>query len=367
LRLSLDVGRRAAPRADRQGRGDRILAWTARTRRHLTPPPAVRPDADAPARDLTTDAMTMRRRWVALVVLCVGQLMIVLDATVVNVALPSIQHDLHATQTSLAWVINGYLIAFGGLLLLAGRLGDLLGRKRLFLAGVGVFTVASMLCGLAPNEEMLVAARFRARTVATVVAALLVAFAVIQPSKTGVGYGEYNGNTSLVLPARILGRLDMVGGLTDAAAAGPNSYMSVSEFAHRLLTTWTPQSLTGDQKVNSGILWGQRMEGLSSNVYLAEGPTAEGYAIDGVWGVIAWNAVLGAAAAVTASALQRKRRFFLCMCATALLASNALFERGILGLNEALSASVQLALVGVFLVLLVRGIAAGDHSSRLSA
>ena len=102
----------------------------------------------------------VRRRWIALVVLCVGQLMIVLDATVVNVALPSIQRDLHSTQSSLAWVINGYLISFGGLLLLAGRLGDLLGRKRLFLLGVGLFTAASMLCGLAPTQESLTAARF---------------------------------------------------------------------------------------------------------------------------------------------------------------------------------------------------------------
>ena len=76
-----------------------------------------------------------RRRWIALAVLCLGQLMMVLDATIVNVALPSIQHDLHFTQGNLTWVINGYLITFGGFLLLAGRLGDLVGRKRVFLVG----------------------------------------------------------------------------------------------------------------------------------------------------------------------------------------------------------------------------------------
>jgi len=87
-------------------------------------------------------------------------LMIVLDVTVVNVALPSIQSDLGFSQSSLAWVVNAYLIAFGGLLLLSGRLGDILGRKSVFLAGLGVFTVASLLCGVAQSQELLVAARF---------------------------------------------------------------------------------------------------------------------------------------------------------------------------------------------------------------
>jgi EmrB/QacA subfamily drug resistance transporter len=107
-----------------------------------------------------TEHMTDRNRWIALYVLCVGMLMIVLDATVVNVALPSIQTDLHFTQSSLAWVVNAYLIAFGGLLLLAGRLGDLVGRKSVFMVGLGVFTVASLLCGVANSQELLVAARF---------------------------------------------------------------------------------------------------------------------------------------------------------------------------------------------------------------
>jgi EmrB/QacA subfamily drug resistance transporter len=101
-----------------------------------------------------------RSRWIALVVLCVGMLMIVLDVTVVNVALPSIQSDLGFAQSSLAWVVNAYLISFGGLLLLAGRLGDLLGRRRVFLSGLGLFTAASMLCGLSDSQGVLVAARF---------------------------------------------------------------------------------------------------------------------------------------------------------------------------------------------------------------
>jgi EmrB/QacA subfamily drug resistance transporter len=101
-----------------------------------------------------------RSRWIALVVLCVGMLMIVLDVTVVNVALPSIQSDLGFAQSSLAWVVNAYLISFGGLLLLAGRLGDLLGRRRVFLSGLGLFTAASLLCGLSDSQGVLVAARF---------------------------------------------------------------------------------------------------------------------------------------------------------------------------------------------------------------
>src|SRR5438094_5021851 len=87
-------------------------------------------------------------RWPALVVLCAGMLMIILDQTIVNVALPSIQSDLGFSTSSLAWVVNAYLIAFGGLLLLAGRLGDLVGRKRVFTVGLVLFTTASLLCGL---------------------------------------------------------------------------------------------------------------------------------------------------------------------------------------------------------------------------
>jgi EmrB/QacA subfamily drug resistance transporter len=101
-----------------------------------------------------------RRRWLALLVVCFAQLMIVLDTTIVNVALPAIQRELHFSQGSLTWVVNAFLISFGSFLLLAGRLSDLFGRKRMFLAGVGLFTFASMLCGLAPSQGLLVAARF---------------------------------------------------------------------------------------------------------------------------------------------------------------------------------------------------------------
>lgn len=99
-------------------------------------------------------------RWVSLIVLCAGFLMIVVDTTIVNVALPSIQRDLGFSQSSLAWVVNAYLIAYAGVMLLAGRLGDLLGRKRVFLMGLAMFTVASMLCGLSFSRPVLIAARF---------------------------------------------------------------------------------------------------------------------------------------------------------------------------------------------------------------
>ncbi len=100
-----------------------------------------------------------RRRWIALAVLCLGQLMMVLDATIVNVALPSIQRELHFTQANLTWVIDGYLITFGGFLLLAGRFGDLVGRKKVFLSGLVLFVVASIACGLADSQAMLIGAR----------------------------------------------------------------------------------------------------------------------------------------------------------------------------------------------------------------
>jgi EmrB/QacA subfamily drug resistance transporter len=117
----------------------------------------IAPARAEPAPSRTTD---MKNRWLALYVLCGGMLMIVLDATIVNVALPSIQDDLGFSQSNLAWVVNAYLIAFGGLLLLAGRIGDLIGQRRVFLTGLVVFTGASLLCAVAQSQGMLIGARF---------------------------------------------------------------------------------------------------------------------------------------------------------------------------------------------------------------
>jgi EmrB/QacA subfamily drug resistance transporter len=109
---------------------------------------------------VSVDMNANENRWLALYVLCAGVLMIVLDATIVNVALPTIKEDLGFSQSDLAWVVNAYLIAFGGLLLLSGRIGDLIGYRKIFLIGLGVFTVASLACGLAQSQGMLIAARF---------------------------------------------------------------------------------------------------------------------------------------------------------------------------------------------------------------
>lgn len=99
-------------------------------------------------------------RWIARAVVCLGQLMSIMDGTIVTVALPSIQRDLNFTQSSLSWVLNGYFITFGSFLLLGGRLGDLIGRRRIFLVGVTIFTLASAACGLARSQGVLVIARF---------------------------------------------------------------------------------------------------------------------------------------------------------------------------------------------------------------
>jgi EmrB/QacA subfamily drug resistance transporter len=121
-----------------------------------------------------------RRRWIALAVLCLGQLMMVLDATIVNVALPSIQRDLHFSQGNLTWVMNGYLITFGGLLLLAGRMGDLVGRKKVFLTGLVLFTAASILCGVADSQAMLIGARLFQGAGGAVASAVILAIIVTE-------------------------------------------------------------------------------------------------------------------------------------------------------------------------------------------
>jgi EmrB/QacA subfamily drug resistance transporter len=135
-----------------------------------------------------------RRRWASLMIVCLAQLMIVLDVTIVNVALPSIQHDLHFSQANLTWVVNAFLVTFGSLLLLAGRLGDLVGRKRVFLAGVVTFTLASLLCGVAPSEGALIAARFLQGIGAAAQASVILAIIVTEfprPDERARAMGAY--------------------------------------------------------------------------------------------------------------------------------------------------------------------------------
>src|SRR3954453_12074383 len=121
-----------------------------------------------------------RRRWIALFVVCLGQLMIILDTTIVNDALPSIQSDHNFSQSSLTWVSEGFLIPFGSLLLLAGRLGDLFGRKRVFLLGVAAFVAASILCGVAPSGTALVVARFLQGAAAALASAVVIAIIAVE-------------------------------------------------------------------------------------------------------------------------------------------------------------------------------------------
>ena len=139
--------------------------------------------------------MMKNSRWISLIVLCTGFLLIVVDMTIVNVALPSIQKDLSFTPSGLAWVINAYLIAFGGLLLLAGRMGDLIGRKRVFLAGLGIFVTASLLCGLSFSQPMLIAARFVQGIGGAVSSAVILAMIVMlfpEPIERAKAFGVFS-------------------------------------------------------------------------------------------------------------------------------------------------------------------------------
>src|ERR1700738_287887 len=134
-------------------------------------------------------------RWLSLMILCTGFLMIVVDMTIVNVALPSIQRDLRFTQSGLAWVINAYLIAFAGFLLLAGRLGDLFGRKRVYLMGLGVFIGASLLCGLSFNQPLLIASRFIQGIGGAVSSAVILAMIVTlfpKPNELAKAFGIFS-------------------------------------------------------------------------------------------------------------------------------------------------------------------------------
>ena len=134
-------------------------------------------------------------RWLSLLVLCTGFLLIVVDMTIVNVALPSIQADLGFSQSGLAWVVNAYLIAFGGLLLLAGRVGDLLGRKRVFLVGLAIFTGASVLCGLSFAQPMLIGARFVQGVGGAVSSAVILAMIVTlfpEPNERAKAFGIFS-------------------------------------------------------------------------------------------------------------------------------------------------------------------------------
>src|SRR5579884_922900 len=141
-----------------------------------------------------TEPLSSRTRWIALLILCVGDLMIVVDTTVVNVALPSIRNNLGFSQTSLAWVVNAYMLTFGGFLLLAGRFGDLFGHKRLFLVGTAAFTAASLVCGISTTKGMLIAARAVQGLGGAVVSAVAFSLIVVlftEPSERAKAMGVF--------------------------------------------------------------------------------------------------------------------------------------------------------------------------------
>src|SRR5258706_775643 len=154
-------------------------------------------------------------RWFALIVLCLGALMIVLDTTIVNVALPSIRQDLGFSETSLAWVVNAYLLTFGGFLLLGGRLGDLFGHRRLFLIGITLFTLAAFACGLARTQGFLVTARAShglGRAVVSPVAPSLIMNLFTEPVERGKAMGFFGVVAAGGGKTRVL----LGGGLTNA-------------------------------------------------------------------------------------------------------------------------------------------------------
>jgi EmrB/QacA subfamily drug resistance transporter len=141
-----------------------------------------------------TANLSTRTRWLALVILCVGDLMIVVDTTVVNVALPSIRASLGFSQTSLAWVVNAYMLTFGGFLLLAGRLGDLFGQRRLFLIGTAAFTTASLVCGVSGSQGMLIVARAvqgLGGAIVSAVAFSLIVMLFIEPAERAKAMGVF--------------------------------------------------------------------------------------------------------------------------------------------------------------------------------
>ena len=241
-------------------------------------------------------------RWAALYVLCAGVLMIVLDATIVNVALPSIQSDLRFSQSSLAWVVNAYLIAFGGLLLLAGRLGDLLGQRRVFLAGIAVFTTASVLCAISQTEGMLIVARFVQGVGGALAAAVVLGMIVTMfpnPREQAKAIGVYG------FVASAGGTIGLLAGgiLTDAISWHWIFFINVPI---GIATAVLAERLVDDR---AGIGWGQGADlpgavlltgGLMIGVYAILQVTADGW--------ISWQFLgLGAVSALLVGSFLRRQ------------------------------------------------------------
>jgi EmrB/QacA subfamily drug resistance transporter len=202
-------------------------------------------------------ARSDRRRWIALLVVCLGQLMVILDTTIVNVALPSIQSDLDFSQSSLTWVIDGYLITFGSLLLLAGRLGDLFGRKRVFLLGVASFVVTSMLCGLAPSGGALVVARFLQGAAASLTSAVIVAIIAVEFPKPAERAKAMSLYTFVIAGGASLGLL-LGGVLTETISW---HWIFFVNLPIGIVTYFLGRALIAE---NEGIAQGERIDWLGS-------------------------------------------------------------------------------------------------------
>jgi EmrB/QacA subfamily drug resistance transporter len=266
-----------------------------------------------------------RRRWIALFVVCLGQLMIILDTTIVNVALPSIQADLHFSQSSLTWVVDGYLITFGSLLLLAGRLGDLFGRKRIFLLGVAAFVAASMLCGLAPSGGALVLARFLQGAAAALTSAVIIAIIAIefpQPHDRATAMSLY---TFVIAGGASLGLL-LGGVLTEAISWHWIFFVNLPIGA---VTYVLGRSLIAE---NEGLAGGGRIDWLGS-ILITTASIALIYGLIKIpeWG---WTggrtlAVIGSAAALFAAFVALESRI-----------SNPIMPLRVLGLRSLLTANL---------------------------
>ncbi len=246
---------------------------------------------------------TGRSRWVALVVLCVGMLMIVLDVTVVNVALPSIQRDLRFSQANLAWVVNAYLLTFGGLLLLAGRIGDLFSRRGVFLSGLAIFTFASLLCGIAQTQAMLVAARFLqgvggAMTSAVILGMIVTMFPEPRDQAKAIGVFSFvasaGGSIGLLAGGLVTQALDWHWIFFINLPVGA----ATAVFARRLLPRDRGTGLLGGADITGAILI---TGGLMLAVYAIVKPAAE-YG----WTAIQTLAFVGAALALLAAFVARQ-------------------------------------------------------------
>jgi EmrB/QacA subfamily drug resistance transporter len=249
--------------------------------------------ASAPTPSLAAD----RRRWATLTVVCFAQLMIVLDVTIVNVALPAIQRDLAFSQADLTWVVNAFLVTFGSLLLLAGRLGDLVGRKRVFLAGLVTFTVASLLCGVAPSQGALIGARLLQGVGAAAQASVILAIIVTEFPEAADRARAMSAYVFVSVAGGSLGLL--AGGLLTEALSWHwvffvNLPIGALTFAAAQLLIRPDRGLG----VRHGVDWGGALlvtASLMSGIYAIVEATAHGWTSANVLGMGALAAALMAA------------------------------------------------------------------------